>query len=132
MVFSHCKKDKSKFKTTPVAYEKHYPVFSFKEFRKDTRYYTKEHSNSDKNSLLNFLNAAKDFCNVTWGNLKRDGQFKLHAVNEAIPALGDMDVPFFQFKLPNHDKGRFIGYFDHNCVFCVLIYDRNHQVYPRK
>jgi hypothetical protein len=132
MVFHNTKKSKGNFKPPTSAYEKVHPVFSFKDFRKDTKFYTKEHSNGDKNSLLNFLHASKDFCGFIWGNIKKDPQFHAHAVEETIQELNDIEYPLFQFKLPGHDKGRFVGYFDHCNVFCLLIYDRNHQVYKRR
>jgi hypothetical protein len=133
MVFRNTKKSKDKFKHSSPAYEKMQPVFSFKDFCKDTKFYTKEHSNSDKNSLLNFLHASKDFCCFTWSDIKKDPQFHAHTINKKIPKLNCKDdYELFQFKLPNHDKGRFVGYFNENSVFCLLIYDRDHQVYERK
>ncbi|MDR1236510.1 MAG: hypothetical protein LBJ96_05915 [Holosporaceae bacterium] len=133
MIFHKTKHKEGKFKCTPVAYEKIKPIFSFKDFHKDTEYYNKEDSNSDRNSLLNFLNAAKDFCNLTWEEIKKNKQFHAHTVDKTIPGFNlPEDLVLFQFKLPNHDKGRFVGYFDNNCVFHILIYDRNHQIYSSK
>jgi hypothetical protein len=113
-------------------YEKCFPIFSFKHFLKDTEYYTREDSSSDKNSLFNFLNSAKDFSNQTWGEIKRCHGFHAHSVNESVPESNHLNVSLFQFKLPNHSEGRFVGYFDENNVFCVLLYDRNHKIYKRK
>jgi hypothetical protein len=133
MVFIRKKRATDSFKRTSIAYEETKPIFSFKDFKKDTEYYTKEDSNSDKNSLWSFLSAAKDFCNLRWREIKRGEQFHAHAVNKLSLKLNHTEhYDLFQFKLPNHDRGRFIGYFDNNCVFCILIYDRKHQIYPRK
>jgi hypothetical protein len=113
-------------------YEKCFPVFSFKHFVKDTEYYTCEDANSDKHGLLNFLNAVSDFSNKTWGEIKRISGFHAHIVTKFVPELDQFEFSLFQFKLPNHGEGRFVGYFDENSVFCVLIYDRNHKIYARK
>jgi hypothetical protein len=132
MVFRNTKKNRDHFKPIRPAYDERFPVFSFKDFSKDTVFYTKEHSNSDKNSLFNFLNASKDFCSIKWKDIKKNNQFHAHDVDVDISDLSHIEYPLFQFKLPNHDKGRFIGYFNQDCVFCLLIYDRNHEVYKRK
>jgi hypothetical protein len=113
-------------------YEKYFPSFSFKYFLTGTKYYTREDANSDKNSLFNFLDAMATFSNMTWGEIKRCKNFHAHSVSEFIPELQNLALPLFQFKLPNHGEGRFVGYFDEDSVFCVLIYDRNHKIYARK
>jgi hypothetical protein len=113
-------------------YEKCFPIFSFQYFLKDTKYYTCEDFNSDKNSLFNFFNAVADFSNKTWGQIKRCRNFHAHSIDEPVPELKSLNVSLFQFKLPNHDKGRFIGYFGRNNIFYVLLYDKNHKIYARK
>ena len=119
-----------------VAYENHKPIFFFEDFIKESRFYTLEHSNADKNSLFNFLNSVKDISSISWGEIKRTPQFHAHGIDDEvanIPELNSFDdnIPFFQFKLPNHDKGRFIGYFDEKAIFHIVLYDRNHNLYKR-
>jgi hypothetical protein len=82
--------------------------------------------------LFNFLNAVADFSNKTWGEIKRCCSFHAHIVNVHVSELDHFNVSLFQFKLPNHGEGRFVGYFDENSIFVVLLYDKNHQVYVRK
>ena len=122
--------------TRSVPYDNKKPVFIFQEYI-NSEYYTKEDANSDKRSLYNFLNSIKDFSNYNWGDIKKIEQFHAHSIDEDvlnIPELSAIseDVPLFQFKLPNHDCGRFIGYFDSMAIFHIVLYDRNHQIYKRK
>lgn len=123
---------------SPIAYEELYPIFSFAKFKKNTKYYTEEHCNLEKDTLLKFLNAVNDISQYTWGEIKRSPrQFHAHEIDENlsnIPELNDFDdeIPFFQFKLPNHDKGRFVGFFDSDGIFNIILYDRTHKIYPRK
>lgn len=124
------KKQRYKLIIGSAAYDKQSPLFSFKDFE-DSEYYTKEDATREKDSLLNFFKAAKGFCGLTWEEIKRAKQFHAHKVIEDIPELKEIQVELFQFKLPNHDKGRFIGYIE-NGIFYMLIYDRNHKVNKRK
>lgn len=119
-------------KTRPGYYDKN-PIFCYKDFKKNTDFYTLEHSNSDKNCLYNFLNASRDFGNLTWEFiLNNPRMFHCHEFLEEIRELNGIDLPLLQFKLPNHKQGRFIGYLDEKCIFNILLYDRMHQGDPRK
>lgn len=122
--------------TKSVPYENKKPIFIFEEYI-DSKYYTKENANSDKRSLYNFLNSIKNFSNYTWGDIKKIEQFHAHSIEEEISNIPELnalsaEVPYFQFKLPNHDCARFIGYFDPDAIFHIVLYDRNHNVYKRK
>lgn len=137
--FKNTKRNDKKYTlgSQKVADEQKKPIFIFEDFIKETKFYTLEHSNSDKNSLYNFLNAIKDISEKTWREMKINKSFHAHGIDSEIsniPELNsfDNDIPFFQFKLPNHDKGRFIGYFDDKAFFHIVLYDRNHQFYKRK
>ena len=37
-----------------------------------------------------------------------------------------------QFKIQGQKQGRFIGFFDENNIFNILLYDSQHQGNPRK
>ena len=78
---------------------------------------------------------------MTWQTIKQTPQFHAHDLEEDVACIKELnqiekneEIPFFQFKLPNHDKGRFVGYFDEreNGLFHIALYDRNHTIYKRK
>ena len=122
--------------TTGKGYYKYHPVFSFRYYKQIDKYYSLEHSNQHKNGFYKFLNASKDFGNMTWEDISKNSkQFHFHEVDKEIPELNDFeieDVSFVQFKLPNHKQSRFVGFFDERNIFNVVIFDYCHNVYARK
>lgn len=126
-------KKNAKF-TTNKGYDNLYPTFSFKNYIRSDNYFSEEHSNEKRHSLYNFLLNIKDFSNITWGEMKKNSkQYHFHQVLENLPILKEYsDVDLDQFKIKGMKQGRFIGFFDAFNVFNILLYDSQHQTYPRK
>ncbi len=135
---------KNKFKTkstkkdikfiSNTGYYELYPSFSFGKYIKSDEYFSQEHSNEKRNSLYNFLQNIKAFSGITWGEMHQNPkQYHFHSFNENLPVLKDyMDVDLEQFKIKGQKQGRFIGFFDKNNIFNILLYDSQHQGNPRK
>ncbi len=127
-----------KIEPSKIGYETLHPTFSFANYIKNSKYYTEEHCNNEKDTLYKFMNAMKDISSFTWREIKQNkSQFHAHDIDEKVSEISELssfdeNIPFFQFKLPNHDKGRFIGYFDETGIFNIVLIDRMHQIYKRK
>lgn len=125
----------NKIKSGNISYYKLNPVFSFAKYKQIDDFYSVEHSNSDKNSLYNFLLNCSSFSKLTWENISKADQFHFHEIEEPIKGLSDdefKDIPLLQFKLPNHKQGRFVGFIDENGIFNIVLYDYTHSIYKRK
>lgn len=126
-------KEKSKF-VKNNGYNNLYPCFSFSNYIEDPRYFSKENSNEERNSLFNFFQKIKAFSTQTWGEISQKKDiFHFHSIEKDIPVLNEYDsVDLTQFKIPGCKQGRFIGFFDENNIFNILLYDSQHTVYSRK
>ncbi len=115
-------------------YYKLKPIFSFEYYICSDRYFSREHSNERRNSLYNFLQNIKNFSAITWGEMKENPKvYHFHEFIENVSVLNSYtDRDMVQFKIPGQKQGRFIGFFDNNNVFNVLLYDSQHQADPRK
>lgn len=134
---------KNKFKTktskkdikfaSNTGYNNSCPIFSFAKYIENSDYFNKEHSKEERNSLYNFLRNLKAFSNFTWGQIKQDSKtFHCHEIEKDIRILKEYDtIDLTQFKIPGQKQGRFVGFFDENNVFNILIYDSQHNIYKR-
>lgn len=126
-------KENTKFKKNN-GYNNLYPCFSFSKYIKDANYFSKENSYEERNSLFNFFKNIKAFSAQTWGEISRNqAMFHFHYIEKDISILNEYaSVDLTQFKIPGHKQGRFVGFFDENNVFNILLYDSQHSVYSRK
>lgn len=120
--------------TSNTGYYNLYPSFSFSKYIESDEYFSREHSNERRNSLYNFLQNIKAFSGVTWGEMRQNPkQYHFHPFNENLSILKSYSaVDLDQFKIQGQKQGRFIGFFDENNIFNILLYDSQHQGNPRK
>ncbi len=125
---------KNNIKTVSDGYYKLYPRFSFKNYIKSDEYFSEEHSNERRNSLYNFFKNIQAFSGVTWGEMRQNPkQYHFHPFNENLAVLNKYSkIDLDQFKILGQKQGRFIGFFDQDNVFNILLYDSQHQGNPRK
>lgn len=129
-------KQKSKNIIKPVnsGYHDLNPTFSFKNFIESDKYFSEEHSNEKRNSLYNFFKSLEAFSSYTWGYMKQHPEiFHFHPFENELNVLNEYkDAALDQFKVPGLKHGRFIGFFDNNNIFNILLYDSQHKGDPRK
>lgn len=131
--FKQKKPDQDSKFTANGGYNNLYPKFSFSEFVEESEYFSKEHSNEERNSLYNFFRNIKKFSKETWGDIKQKPHiYHYHPVEENISCLNDFDsIDLIQFKIPGQKQGRFVGFLDENNIFNILLYDSQHSIYSR-
>lgn len=114
-------------------YNQLYPKFSFVRYIENNEYFSEEHANEERHSLYNFFKCIREFSKLTWGEIKQNPKiFHCHAVTKNISILAEYDpVDLTQFKIPGLKEGRFVGFFDEENVFNILLYDSQHNIYER-
>lgn len=121
---------------TNSGYYKLTPIFSFADYIETSEYFSEEHANETRNSLYKFLHNIRELSKLSWGEIQsKPKTFHFHEIKKDIPILSKKEynsVDIFQVKIPGQKQGRFIGFFDKNNVFHILIYDSQHNVYERK
>lgn len=116
-------------------YHKLLPVFSFIDYIEAPQYFSEEHANEARNSLYKFLLSIKEFSKFNWGYIQSHPDvFHFHEIRKNIPILEDnySSIDILQFKIPGQKQGRFVGFFDENNIFHILIYDSQHNIYERE
>lgn len=111
-------KKQYEMKTSAKGYYNYYPVFSFKEYIQSDNFFSKEHSNENRNSLYNFFVNLREFSKITWGQMRQDPKhFHFHPFDEDFNELKEYkDYDLDYFKIIGQKQGRFIGYFDRDNV----------------
>ena len=110
------------------------PCFSFMNYIQSNDYFSEEHSNEKRNSLYNFFKNIKQFSRITWGEMcKNNHVYHFHSFDEDLSILNNyQDDDIAQFKIPGQKQGRFIGFFDNENIFHILLYDSQHLADPRR
>lgn len=116
-----------------IGHNKLYPSFTFKNYRKSD-YFTIEDSNEARHNLYNVFDGLTQLSNFTWEWIKNNPRiFHFHDIDIYVAELHKFNdsIDYSQFKVPNLAQGRFVGYFDENNVFNIVLYDANHKIYSR-
>lgn len=110
------------------------PLFSFANYIHSDEYFSEEHSKEKRNSLYNFFQCIKKFSCITWGEMVKSKHiYHFHSFDEDLSILNDYQgYDLAQFKIPGQKQGRYIGFFDNDNIFHILIYDSQHMADPRK
>lgn len=124
----------NKIKSGKVAYFAFKPVFSFCDYIVDDNYFSAEDANEPRHCLYKFFENLNKFSKTTWGDMRSNPQvYHFHPMDDNISALARFNsCDLEQFKVPGMKHGRFIGFFDKDAVFHILLYDARHQAYKRK
>lgn len=125
---------KNQMKTNEKGYYNLYPIFSFKNYICSDKYFSEENSNENRHSLYKFFKNIQKFSNITWGAMRQDPKhFHFYEFTENLPELKNYkNTDLDYFKIMGLEKGRFIGFFDNNNTFNILLYDSQHKSYKRK